>query len=96
MEGDNSPYFDFSDDDWLMNEFDPGQIDDMILEIHGAQICKHLNVRNPVKGIQGLLGYLIVANAGHLGRICGRLSWLVLLLATNTALLAFFVYKTVM
>ncbi len=58
----------------------------------GGVIRRHLQVNNPIKGIQGLLGYLIVTNAANSDNVEARLGWLTFLGLINAGLLAYIAY----
>ena len=61
MENEANPYLDFSEDEQLIAEFEPEGVSDLIMQIHGAEIQKHLRLRNPTAAIKGLIGYQILA-----------------------------------
>lgn len=87
-----SRYFDFSEDDELITEFDPGGVSDVMLQIHGAQIQKHMRLRNPTAAIKGLLGYQILTTDVQTTRIERALFRIMLLLGANAALVGYVAY----
>ena len=74
MDKEADRYFDFSEDDELITQFDPGGVSDVNLQIHGAQIQKHMQLRNPAAAIKGLLGYQILITDVQTSRIERALS----------------------
>jgi len=85
-------YFDYSEDEALLAEFDPDDVSDIILQIHGAQIRKHMQRRNPTTSIKGLLGYQILITQTTSDRIERAMSRTALLLGANAALVGYIAY----
>ncbi len=85
-------YFDYSEDDALLAEFDPDDVSDTILQIHGAQIRKQMQFRNPTTAIKGLLGYQNLTLDVQTTRIERAMSRVALLLGANAALVGYIAY----
>ena len=95
MDDKSNPYFDTSEDSWLLNEFDPERVTDLELRIWGASICKHLRVRNPISGIKGLLAFGIVTSSANKEQITTILAHIRNLLAVVAVLIAYIAYQQV-
>ena len=85
-------YFDYSEDETLLAEFDPDDVSDMILQIHGAQIQKHMQRRNPATSIKGLLGYQILITQTTSDRVERVMFRIALLLGANLAVVSYIAY----
>ncbi len=92
MSDDRERYFDFSEDKSLLHEFDPNQVSSFVMRIHGEQISKEIQRTNPIIGLQGLVGYLILTNAANSTGIESRLNWLILVGIINALLLTYIVH----
>ena len=88
-------YFDFSEDEQLIAEFDPEGVSDVILQIHGGVIQKHLRFRNPISALKGLISYQILAAETHSdtwNSIGKAMSHIRLILGVNTAAVLYLAY----
>ena len=88
-------YFDFSEDEQLIAEFDPEGVSDVIMQIHGGEIQKHLRLRNPISAMKGLISYQILAaeaKSDNSISIVKVMSHIRLILVVNTAAILYLAY----
>ena len=91
MEGDKSRYFDFSEDDQLLAQFEPSDVPDWYLKWAGELIQDYLRLRNPASRIAGLIAHHSAISTGIAIGIQSSLTWIKWLLITIVILLGYIV-----
>ena len=92
MDNDKERYFDFSEDEELLRQFDPDLTSDSYLKMTAGVMQNHLRFRNPLSRIAGLVAHNSGMSDGYnlaLHVALKRITWL---LAAITILLAYIAY----
>ena len=82
-------YFDFCDDDDLLNYFNSSGVSGWYLKDQAELITHYLEYRNPANRIAGLLAHHSAVSAG-IHRTLVYVKWI---MVANTALVSYIVYK---
>jgi len=94
-EDDNRRYFDFSEDDQLLAQFEPDDVSDWYLKWTGELIQKYLRLRNPANRIAGLIAHHSAVSIGIAISVQSSLTWIKWLLIANVILLGYIVYQAI-
>ena len=92
MTDDKERYYDFSEDEKLLAQFDPNDISDFYLKWTGELLQKFLKLRNPTSRIAGLLAHHSAITTGLAMGIQSSLTRIGWLLVINALLLGYIAY----
>ena len=92
MTDDKERYYDFSEDEKLLAQFDSDDVSDWYLKWTGDLLTKYLQFRNPASRIAGLIAHHSAISTGVAMGVQSSLTRITWLLVFNAALLAYIAY----
>jgi len=92
MTDDKERYYDFSEDEKLLAQFDPDDVSGFYLKWTGNLLQNYLQFRNPASRIAGLIAHHSAVSTGLAMGIQSSLTRIGWLLVFNAALLAYIAY----
>lgn len=92
MTDDKERYYDFSEDEKLLAQFDSDDVSDWYLKWTGDLLQKYLRFRNPANRIAGLIAHHSAVSTGLAMGVQSSLTRIAWLLVFNAALLAYIAY----
>jgi hypothetical protein len=92
MTDDKERYYDFSEDEKLLAQFDPDDVSGFYLKWTGDLLQKYLQLRNPASRIAGLIAHHSAISTGLAMGVQSSLTRIGWLLVVNAALLAYIAY----